>query len=66
MLATIVFNKIFMTQDFYDSLVESIDIVVINQWENPLPRWCGYDVIISENPVKDACLYGLEMENKYY
>ena len=66
MLATIVFNKIFMTQDFYDSLTESIDIVAVNRWENLSSRWYGYDVIISENPVKDACLYRLKMENRYY
>ena len=66
MLAMTVFDKVFMTQDFYDSLVESIDKVLINRWENLSPRWYGYDVIISENPIKDACLYGLEMENRYY
>lgn len=31
MIATIVFDKIFMTQDFYDSLTKSIDKVVINR-----------------------------------
>lgn len=66
MLAVRMLDKIFMTEDFYSSSTLSFNtITTTNNKESCLTLY-GYDVIISDNPIRDACFYKVKMDNKYY